>query len=78
MRIQIPICGRQNPGIKRDLFIAAHRTHSPLLHCPEELCLQTQREITDFVEKQSATLRLLEQSFSLCPRVCKCAFGVAE
>ena len=66
--VQIAIGRRDDAGIDGDGAAAAKPGHGPLLEHSEELGLNRNRQLTDFVEEQRAPLRRLEGALSLSRR----------
>src|SRR4030095_3162705 len=50
-RLQRPVAGSQDPDIDLDRTAGAHPLEFPFLKNSEELCLQMQWQIADFIEK---------------------------
>ena len=53
---EIAIRGGHHANIDRDLFVASHRHHGPLLQHPEQLGLEFQFHLPDLVEKDRAAI----------------------
>jgi hypothetical protein len=60
--IEIAVRRRDDARVEQDLARSAERPHPALLKNPEQLRLQVERHVADFVEKQRPASRLLEQA----------------
>jgi len=49
--LEIPICGGHDPDIRADGFRTAQPLKLAFLKNPQELGLEFQRQLTDFIEK---------------------------
>src|SRR3954466_3547402 len=62
LALQVPIGGRQDPHVDPAVPNAAPPPHGALLDGPEQLPLQRGLEVADFIQKDEAALRRLEQA----------------
>src|SRR5262245_22765037 len=69
---------RQNPDIDRGLFGAAQPPHFAVFQHPEQLGLEHDRHLSDFIEKESACIGQFEASFATGDRAGECPAFLAE
>ena len=75
---QVHVGGADKPDIHRDGLGAAHAHHAPALNHPQQLGLQVQRDIADFVQEECSAVGLFKLAGVVCMGVRKGAFDVAE
>src|SRR3954453_18663998 len=76
--VDIPIGSRNPPDIYLQFQIAAHACKGPVLQKPEQLGLKGAAHITDFIEKNRATIRFFNAAMFLAKNARKGALFVAE
>ena len=59
-RVQVLVGGADDARVDRDRLAAADPLDHPLLQEAQQLDLQRQRDVADFVEKQGPALRQLD------------------
>src|ERR1041385_6585364 len=76
--LKITVCRGNHPHVDLDLIVAANRTHFFFLQRAEQLGLHLERQFADFVEKDGARVRRLEESLLGFDGSGESAFLVAE
>ena len=76
--LQVSVGGRNHPYIHAQIVVAADALHLALLQKAQNLALQRQRHVADFVQKQRSAMRGLNAPDARLQRAGKCALGVAE
>ncbi len=70
--------GGEDAHIDRFFFAAANGAHGTLLQGAQQLDLHGERQFTDFIEKQGAAARCLEQAFAVAAGAGEAALAMAE
>src|ERR1700687_462927 len=76
--LQVTVSRGDNPYIHFDRLCAADALEALFLEHPEQLCLDGQRQLPDFVQKQAAVVRHVHLSYFACARASEGAAFVAE
>jgi len=76
--LQLHVGRRQHPHIDRDTLARAQAHHFTLLQHAQQLDLDRQRQVTDFVEEQRAAVSLFEPAGLGCQGTGKGTFFMAE
>ena len=76
--LQMFVCGSYHARIYRHFAICADRAHALLFQRAQQFRLQSQRQLGDFVQKQSALMGVGKQPFARVVRAGERPPGVAE
>ena len=76
--LQVHIRSADEPDVDRNGLASAHSHHAPALDHPQQLGLQVQRNIADFIEEQRSSSGLLELADMVRVRVRKRTLDMAE
>ena len=75
---QAPVRRRNHPDVDAPRRVLAHSLELPFLQHPEELSLEFDRDLPDFVEEERAAVGGLEPSRAVAQGAGECALGMAE
>ena len=75
---QIHIGRADQPDVHRNRLCAAHPYHAPVLDDPQQLGLQVQRDVADFIQEQRPAVGLLELAYVIGMRIGESALHMAE
>ena len=75
---QVHIGGADEPDIHRDGVGATHPHNTSVLNDPQQLRLQVQRNIANFIEEERSAVGLLKLAHMVRVRICESALDVAE
>jgi hypothetical protein len=77
-RGEVTVCRSNEPDIRRDLLVAAQRTHLALCDGPQQGLLHSQGCGLDLVQEERAARGLKEGALSVAFGLAVCSFDVAE
>ena len=78
LRLQVAVGSGNHPHIDLYRLGTAHRIHHPLLQHPQQLDLQLQRQVTNFIQKNRAIVGQLEAALAVCGSAGESPFAVPE
>src|SRR5690348_18226473 len=77
-RLQVSVSGGNDPDVHPPEGRGAHALNFLVLQNPEKFRLRCRRELTNFIQQQSASVRSLEQSKAILNRSRESALDMAE
>src|SRR6476660_7205960 len=78
LSVEIAVRGGDDPHVDRCSLSRTDRTHFAVLQHAQELGLQGERHVTDFIQKQSPSVGSGNETFVIVGRTGKRAFAVTE